>query len=59
MSDAAGSTGEGGRVTLVGTAHVSETSVREVESFLRRNECRIYFERRGATTDLVVVADRG
>ena len=32
MSDAAESTGEGrGRITLVGTAHVSETSVREVE----------------------------
>jgi pheromone shutdown protein TraB len=33
MSDVAGSAGEkgGGRVTLVGTAHVSETSVREVE----------------------------
>ena len=32
MSDVAESTGEGrGRITLVGTAHVSETSVREVE----------------------------
>ncbi|MFC6787402.1 hypothetical protein ACFQFH_16475 [Halobaculum halobium] len=37
---------------------VTETSVHEVESFLRRNECRVHFERRGATTDLVVVADR-
>jgi pheromone shutdown protein TraB len=31
MSDVAESAGETGRVTLVGTAHVSETSVREVE----------------------------
>jgi hypothetical protein len=36
---------------------VTETSVHEVESFLRRNECRVHFERRGATTDLVVVAE--
>ncbi|QZY00317.1 hypothetical protein [Halobaculum rubrum] len=37
---------------------VTGTSVTEVESFLERTESRIYFERRGATTDLVVVADR-
>ncbi|SHG45343.1 hypothetical protein [Halobaculum gomorrense] len=37
---------------------VTETSVHEVESFLRRNDCRVHFERRGGTTDLVVVADR-
>ncbi|WP_277553856.1 hypothetical protein [Halobaculum limi] len=37
---------------------VSETSVHEVESFLRRNDCEVHFERRGGTTDLVVVAER-
>lgn len=36
---------------------VSETSIREVESFLRRTDCTVHFERRGGTTDLVVVAD--
>lgn len=37
---------------------VTETSVHEVEAFLRRNECRVHFERRGGRTDLVVVAER-
>lgn len=37
---------------------VTETSVHEVESFLRRNDCTVHFERRGGTTDLVVVAER-
>nr|WP_276237666.1 hypothetical protein [Halobaculum sp. DT55] len=36
---------------------VTETSVHEVESFLRRHECAVHFERRGGTTDLVVVAE--
>ena len=36
---------------------VTETSVHEVESFVRRNDCAVHFERRGGTTDLVVVAE--
>ncbi|UIP00630.1 hypothetical protein Hbl1158_04515 [Halobaculum sp. CBA1158] len=36
---------------------VSETTVHEVESFLRRNDCTVHLERRGGRTDLVVLAD--
>ncbi|MFC7136283.1 hypothetical protein [Halobaculum litoreum] len=37
---------------------VSETSVHEVESFVRRTDCRVHLERRGGRTNLVVVAEQ-
>ncbi|MFC7069762.1 hypothetical protein [Halobaculum lipolyticum] len=37
---------------------VSESSVHEVESFARRTDCSVHLERRGGTTDLVVVAEK-
>ncbi|PSQ07782.1 hypothetical protein BRC97_02275 [Halobacteriales archaeon QS_6_71_20] len=35
---------------------VTETHVEEVESFCRRNDCAVHFERRGGRTELVVLA---
>ena len=35
----------------------TETSVHEVRSFVDRNDCSVYLERRGGRTDLVVVAE--
>ena len=35
---------------------ITETRLEEVESFCRRNDCAVHFERRGGTTELVVLA---